>query len=513
MKRILALFLCAVLLCGIFSGCQEDEGAYIPTGDALDDGSGSNMLPTQPPKEQELTMVYSPSASLNPFQTQDLNNRTLLPLLYQGLFSVGRDYAPTPILCQRYSVSPDMKTYTFYLAAARYSDGTSVTSADVAASYEAARESAYYGGRLQHIVTITPIPGAVVMELDTPFQNLPLLLDIPIVKASEVGSAEPLGTGPYVMDSGISGRRLRRQAAWWCADSADIVVTSAYIPLVKAESPSQVRDEFEFRDVGLVCADPGSDHYADYRCDYEIWDCENGYFLYMGVNAKSKIFENDTVRRALTHAIDRDTIVDEFYRGFARSATLPASPTSPFYDATLAGRYGYDSLKFTTALTDANLQGSPVTMVINSDDSMRVRLGRRIAKMLTECGLEVTLLELTSAKFTEHLVWGEYDLYLGQTKLSPNMDLTPFFKQYGSLNYGGMTDTTIHAMAREALANSGNYINLHEMVMEDAQLIPILFRSYAVYATRGLVTNLSPARDNLFYYTLGKTLADAQITE
>jgi peptide/nickel transport system substrate-binding protein len=312
------------------------------------------------------------------------------------------------------------------------------------------------------------------------------------------------------MDSSLTGRRLRRQAAWWCKDSADIVVTSAYIPLVKAESPSQVRDEFEFRDVGLVCADPGSDHYADYRCDYEIWDCENSYFLYMGVNAKSKIFESEAVRQALTHAIDRDTIVEEFYRGFARSATLPASPTSPFYDATLAGRYGYDAQKFTDALTEANLQGASITLVINSDDSLRVRLGRRIAKMLTECGLEVTRLELTTAKFTEHLIWGEYDLYLGQTKMSPNMDLTPYFKPYGSLNYGGMTDTTIHAMAREALANSGNYYNLHEMVMEDAQLIPILFRSYAVYATRGLVTDLSPARDNLFFYTLGRTLADAR---
>ena len=65
-------------------------------------------------------------------------------------------------------------------------------------------------------------------------------------------------------------------------------------------------------------------------------------------------------------------------------------------------------------------------------------------------------------------------------------------------------------VAREALANSGNYYNLHEMVMEDAQLIPILFRSYAVYATRGLVTDLSPARDNLFFYTLGRTLADTR---
>ena len=40
--------------------------------------------------------------------------------------------------------------------------------------------------------------------------------------------------------------------------------------------------------------------------------------------------------------------------------------------------------------------------------------------------------------------------------------------------------------------------------------MPILFCSYAVYAERGLLTNLQPSRDNVFYYTLGRTEADAQ---
>ena len=513
MKRIIALFLCVIVTVSLFSGCQQDEAPYIPTGDALDYEGSDATKPTEDVAEQDLTMVYYPGEDLNPYTATDFNNRALLPLVYQSLFSVDRGYNATPILCDSFKVSSDMKTYTFYLAAARFSDGTALTTADVVASLEAAKESAYYGGRFQHITSITAEGGGVVIALDTPYQNLPLLLDIPIVKAGETAGAEPLGTGPYVMDTSISGKRLRSQAAWWCADTADLIITSSFIPLVEAESPSQVRDEFEFHDVGLVCADPGSDTYADYRCDYEIWDCENGLFLYLVVNGNSKVFADDTVRRALTHAIDRDGIVENFYRDFARSATLPASPLSPYYDASLAERYTYDSLKFTTALTDANLQGAAVTFLLNSDDSLRLRVGRNIAKMLRECGLEVTVLEMTSAKFKEHLLWGEYDLYLGQTKLSPNMDLTPFFRQYGSLNYGNLTDSTIYAMAREALANSGNYYNLHEMVMEDAQLIPILFRSYAVYATRGLVTDLTPARDNLFFYTLDRTMADALITE
>jgi hypothetical protein len=47
--------------------------------------------------------------------------------------------------------------------------------------------------------------------------------------------------------------------------------------------------------------------------------------------------------------------------------------------------------------------------------------------------------------------------------------------------------------------------------MDGGLLCPILFRSYAIYATRGLVSQLNPARDNMFYYSIGKTLADAKI--
>ena len=446
---------------------------------------------------------------MNPYTCTDFTNRAIFPLLYQSLFSVDRNYNVIPILCDRYSVSPDMRTYTIYPAAAVFSDGSTLTAADVAASLLAAKAGSYYSGRFGHITGITATGDSVVITLDTPMADLSILLDVPIVKASQVDAASPLGTGPYVMDDSLGGKRLRRTSYWWC--NSDLVVTAAYIPLLNATSPSQIRDQFEFADLGLVCADPGSDTYADYRCDYELWDIENGLFLYLAFNAKSKVFTTDALRSAVTHAIDREYLVETFYRGFARGVTLPASPLSPYYDAALAERYGYDQAKLTEMLTGANLQGAQVTMLLNSDDSLRLRAGRAIADMLEVCGLEVTTLEVNSAEFKKQLKDGEYDLYLGQTRLSPNMDLSAFFTKNGSLIYGGLTDTTVFAMCLEALANSGNYYNLHKEVMDRGLICPILFRSYAVYATRGLVTQLNPARDNMFYYSIGKTMADAKI--
>ena len=44
------------------------------------------------------------------------------------------------------------------------------------------------------------------------------------------------------------------------------------------------------------------------------------------------------------------------------------------------------------------------------------------------------------------------------------------------------------------------------MVAEDGRLCPVLFQTYNVHATRGVLTGLTPSRDNVFYYSLGKTM-------
>ena len=93
------------------------------------------------------------------------------------------------------------------------------------------------------------------------------------------------------------------------------------------------------------------------------------------------------------------------------------------------------------------------------------------------------------------------------------MDISQFFSGTDPLSIGGLESMPRFAMSMEALANSGNYYNLHKLIMQDGQLIPVLFRNYAVYVQRGLFTDLYPARDNLFFYSLGRTLADAMAPE
>ena len=507
MRRFVWILLCCSLTLSLFAGCGGNQKEYTPTGDGLSWDDETTPVQTQKPEEEQaLTLIYYPDRSMNPITCTDFTNRALFSLLYQGLFAVNRDYQVEPVLCSKYSMSEDMKTYTFYIENATFSNGKKVTAEDVLASLLAAKESDYYGGRFHYVSEmVLSEDGGVTVRLNTAYEDLPLLLDIPIIPQSQLESDTPSGTGPYV----LSGKQLIRRMNWWC--NAEMTITASAITLVEAENPAQIRDEFEFRDLSLVCADPGSDRYADYRSDYELWDCENGIFLYLTFSKGSEVFKDVKMRAALTHAIDRNKLVKEYYRGFARSATLPASPLFPYYSQTLAEKYEYAPRKFAQVVKDLELRDSKVSLLVNKEDTLRLRVARAIAKMISDCGLDVEMLELSGNDYMYALQTWNFDLYVGQTKLSANMDLSAFFSTYGELSYGGVNDVTTYALCQQALENHGNYYTLHQNIMDNGLVCPVLFRSYAVYATRGLLTGLTPSRDNVFYYSLGKTMDKARM--
>lgn len=502
MKRLLCVLLAVAVTLALF-GCYREPPDYTPTGNALADGNPTQ--PTQSPAtEQAMCLAYYPDRSLNPLLATDYTNRVIIDLVYQGLFSLNAQYEAVPVLCQSFTVSRDMKQYTFYPAQATFSDGTALTAADVAASLKRAMTKGYYVGRFSQVRSISLTEdGGVLVELKTPYEHFELLLDVPIVKAEQLDAQRPLGTGAYLYETYDGQLRLRRRSGWWC--TASLVINSQVISLVEGENPSQLRDEFQSSDLSLVCADPGSVRYAEFHNDYELWDCESGVFLYLGCNLKSPVLSNQSIRAALTYAIDRASIVEDHYRGFAYATALPTSPLSPWYSKALANRVSLNPERLTQAVELANLENNSLTLLVSTDDNVRLRVARQIAQELSQCGLKVTTVEKNGAKFLQALAEGNYDLYLGQTKLSPNMDLTAFFAPSGALNYGSISNPAMHMLCLEALANSGNYYTLQQKVLENGAIVPILFRSYAIFTKRGAFEDLYPARDHIFFYSLGTT--------
>ncbi len=503
MRRLVCIL---ISLCLLLTGCMQSGGSYVPTGDALYQEGTTTPTGNADGTEQQMKLAFLEELGLNPYKVANFNNRLIMGLMYQGLFSVDRDYNVEPVLCKNYARSRDMRTYIFYLEeSAAFADGTPLTAQDVAASLQAAWENNVYIGRFGNFKKITiTADGGIRIDLKTAYSDLPVLLDVPIVKASEVESDYPTGTGAYRISEGIAGRGLLRATDWWC--DADLQVTATYIPLISAESNEDIRNGFELDNVGVVCTDPGSTAYVDYRGDYEIWECQNGIFLYLACNENSEVFSIPEIRQALSAAIERGSIVESCYDGFATAAVLPALPGSPYYSERLAARYTYDPEQLRQAVAGAELEDNHIVILVHKTDSTRVLAARAIAQMLNDCGLKAEVQALDGSRYSDAVYWHSFDLHLVETMMSPNMDLSPFYNGETLLSRAGLEDANILALCQNALANIGNYESLHRAVQEDAMLCPILFRSYAVYAQRGLLTDIEPARDAVLHYSLGKTM-------
>ena len=514
-KRILCLLAALLLL----TGCSRTQIGSFLIGQEIEEQQAQQQAEPQQEMAADavmneaqapdiLRLAYQKDYGLNPFSTISLNNRTLLSLLYEPLFVVDRNYEAVPVLAVGATVSDDGLTTTVKLqSGVFFHSGQSMTAADVVYSYTVAAESDYYGNRFYYVDTVQAQDAyTVVITTETACESVPLLFDFPIVRKDTGADPIPDGTGPFVYDGKHTLARFDRwrQAHWFLPYDT--------VELTEATTAADIRDHYEYGDVNLVCTDPGSAAYAAFHNDYELWSSPTTVMQYIGFNHNSKVFGVDAVRSCITYAINRSAIVAEDLGGFGLAATLPASPDSPCYHAGLAADYEYDMAKFRAVLDNAKIKdytedglldiyikdySEPLegTMIVNNSSNQRVQTAEHIADYLNKAGFHITVRALDEDDYRRVLKSQNFDLYYGEIRMSPNFDMGSFFRSAGSANYGGSASATGLNLCLSMLENSGNAYDLHKWIMDKGWLCPVLFKSYAVYTTRGAANGLDPALD------------------
>lgn len=504
LNRISALILLFALLFAL-GGCG---GAY------WENTEPSEETETQVSEPEEETPVefglsYVAEYGFNPYKCTCLTNRPVISLVYESLFTVNEKFQPEPVLCDKFGVSDDGMTYLITIRPeACFSDGSPVTAEDVVASLRKASNSAYYGARFRHVRSFTVYNEKTVqISLYTPYENLPLLLDVAVCKNGTQDDEKPIGSGPFRMTA--SDTNLLRNQNWW-QGSFD-VIEGDRVRLQAAEKPINVRDNFEFGTTKLVLADPNAAASVGYRCDYELWNCNTTVMQYIGFNLGRATFADADVRQAVTYLVDREDICAKIYNGFGIPASLPCSPQCGTYDKELAARYAYHPEEFS-----AHVQGkvftATVELLVWSADFSRVELANTLADAFSHYGIHVRVVSVDYDTYKNRLRNGNFDMFIGEVRLSNNFDLSPFFSADGDLNFGHITHNGLYQQSLDALENSGNAYDLYQHIMDTGLICPVLFKSYAVMGTRGTISTLQPAVDSVFHLPGGRTLADASTT-
>lgn len=517
MKKLLSLLLCLCLFLSACGGKKDTESVLSP----IDPEGDSNPLSenAEDPQdgseyagEEAFGLSYMPQYGLNPYTCTATVNRALFSLMYESLFIVTHNFTASPVLCESFESSAGGTSYRFkLLSEARFSDGTPLLAEDVKASLREAKKSSLYSARLAHINSIqTPDDHTVELVLNTSYENFALMLDVPIVKATTVTEHCPTGTGAYY----VRGTRLYRNTHWW-KDSHGVLSVDQ-IKLSSAEESNDLRNQFEFGGTDLLYCDPNSSAAIGFRCDYEVWEAPTTIMHYLGFNLQTGWFIDEEFRRAVTYILDRDRYVNEAYGGFALPSSLACSPCSPLYDEQLAEKYDYSPVKFQEALESAELltsstyEGHSGIFLVCLEDPARVKLANSICKTLNEAGLRLTVNALERKQYETALKNKKYDVYLGEIRLTTDFDLSALLETTQNMQFSTVSTNSLLALCEGALANSGTYAELYRRLLESAPICPVVFKSYAVYVTRGLISNNTPGVDLVFHdSTQERTLADA----
>lgn len=499
MRRI---FCCLLLICLLFS-LSACGSTPVPT-------DAPSPTPTEEPVTAQFALPRT-AATLHPILGNDRTNLALAPLIWEGLFELDNQFVPRKVLCESYIVSGNGLVWTFVLRSdVTFSDGTPLTSAEAAQSLQlATRADSRFAARLSTVASITaPDADTLTVTLTIPNGNLPALLDIPIVKGE---SEEPLGTGPYVIHNQGEDTSLQRRSGWW----RSLSLPFESIPLQTVEGADNLIYAFDTNDVSLVTTDLTGTNALGYSTGYETWDCPTTILLFVGFNTAEGPCKDVLVRQALSRSFDRATVATSLFARHAEAAVLPVSPASKLYDTALADEFDYSAqaasdlfqqagYELSDGVLKKNRASLSLTFLVNSENYFKVSAAEYLAEELGKLGVSVDLQKLSWSDYEKNLRAGNFDLYLGETMLTADFDLTGLVARNGALNYGNYSSAGASALlsalqeangeTRAAAARA-----LYRALEEEAPFAALCFKNASVLTQWGQVSGLSPTQSNAFY--------------
>lgn len=492
MKRLL-VFALALTLCLTLTACWEFESTEPQDFWELEEPPFEEPSVPEDAKPTVFTLPYLSSQTFDPVACSDGVQQVVGSLLYEGLFELDEGFRPQNLLCASYSVSGDGLTYTFRLREdVFFSNGDALTASDVLATYRRAQASERYAARFANIASMGTYRGTLVIALREPHSAFPALLDIPVVKSGTEKDTVPLGTGPYVFLTDSEGPCLARKEGWW-RGGASLPERIALAPAKDTDSAVYL---FSAENVHLLTADLLGETSAAALGGVDRTDAATSVLLFLGFNTKREALADAPARAAMGEAFDRGAVVETLLAGHALAARFPISPVSPLYPHTLsiaAGGGAYAMSLSNDADGDA-AQPLELTLLVNAENSFKVALAEHLAKQLADVRVSVTPVVLPWAEYLTALQGGEFDLWLGEVRLTADWDVSPLIAANGSLNYGKFSSAALDKALNDFLKeeNETTAAAFCERFAEEAPFLPLVFKSVSVLTPEGLIDGVAP---------------------
>jgi peptide/nickel transport system substrate-binding protein len=383
------------------------------------------------------------SSTLDPAEVEWGEDAKITQNLYDPLVTFGHDSVDlVPGLAERWSLSPDGKRVTFDLRkGVRFHDGTAFDAAAVIFTFERLMNPSHphkpkiappYGpcfadietvsadGSLRVIFTLKR-PSAVILHNLTLF-GASIVSPTAVKKHGHDFSRNPCGTGPYRLARWDRDTRIvldRFDGYWGAQPAVERVIVlpvkspqTAIAKLRKGEV--HVVDHPTLADVSVLRAGPNT------RVDTET----SLNVCYLGFNLKKFPYNDLHFRRAISLALDRNTLNSLAYYGLAEPASNIVPPAI-WKSAT--PDYEYDIGKAKESLAKVKLPSNQVELIHMTFARPYlpepIRVAEFVKDQLRKIGLDVKLTGYDKAAYTQKYKEEGHPMYLlGWTADIPDPD-------------------------------------------------------------------------------------------
>ena len=399
--------------------------------------------------------ILSDPKTFNAVLSQESPN--IFGLTYEGLITENPlTGEKEPALAKSWEISEDKLKIVFTLREGlKWSDGQPLTASDVIFSYNDlylnedipsnARDSLRIG-QSRALPTVRQLDDLhVEFTIPEPFApflgstGLPILPAHVLREAVETkgkdGNPKFLSTwgvdtppeqiivnGPYKLESYITSQRLifQRNPYYWKKDAQ-----GNQLPHIERVIWQIVENTdtslLQFRSGGLDSIGVSPEYFSllkreEKRGNFRIYNGGPAYgttFISFNLNKgkrqgkplvdpiKSRWFNNVNFRRAVAHAIDRQRIINNIYRGLGQPQNSPISVQSPFYYRGLKGHeYNLERAKELLVkegfyyndqgeLLDGDGNRVRFTLITNAGNKIREAMGSQIKEDLSKIGIQV----------------------------------------------------------------------------------------------------------------------------
>ncbi len=349
-------------------------------------------LQLEPPT---LDLTSSPAAAIP---------QVLLYNVYETLVKLESDGSITGLLAEDWDVSDDGTEWTFLLReGVAFHNGEPFTADDVVYSLTnvLTKDPAHpFATTLEPIASVEAVDDTTVrITLDRFSANFLFFLTQgqgAILTESAVADISnlPVGTGPFTFEEWTQGDSivLRRTAGYWGEPALVETVTYRYI-----NDPNALNNALLAGDIDIIAGVSAPELLEAFEADdrFEVRTGRTNGEVTMALNGSRAPLDDVRVRRAITHAIDRQTVIDLAYFGYGERIGTGATPLDPYY-VDLTDAYAYDPEAARDLLADAGYDGTPLRMVLPPVSYAR-RGGEIVAAQLEEVGIPVEI---------ENVEWG-----------------------------------------------------------------------------------------------------------